>query len=85
MLEKNINDYWNVDGDRELSATWTGVTRSTVLNEKTSRWIYLVREETDKKANDLQTRHFVASHSERPVRSVEAKREAKVSYRKTEA
>ena len=24
MLEKSIEDYWNVDGDRELSGTWTG-------------------------------------------------------------
>ena len=34
MLEKNINDYWNVDGDRELSDTWTGFTRFTTLDEK---------------------------------------------------
>ena len=34
MLEKNIEDYWNVDGDRELSDTWTGFARFTVLNEK---------------------------------------------------
>ena len=31
MLEKNIDDYWNVDGDRELSDTWTGFTRFTFL------------------------------------------------------
>ena len=31
MLEKNIDDYWNVDGDRDLSDTWTGF---TVLKEK---------------------------------------------------
>ena len=29
MLEKNIDDYWNVDGDREWSDTWTGYTRFT--------------------------------------------------------
>ena len=38
--------------------------------------------ETDKKANDLQARHFVARDMERYV---EAKREAKVGFRKTEA
>ena len=27
MLETHIDDYWNVDGDRELSDTWTGLTR----------------------------------------------------------
>ena len=34
MLEKNIDDYWNVDGGRELSDTWTGFTRFTILNEQ---------------------------------------------------
>ena len=34
MLEKNIEDYWNVDGDRELSDTWTGFTRFILLSEK---------------------------------------------------
>ena len=24
MSEKSIDDHWNVDGDRELSDTWTG-------------------------------------------------------------
>ena len=31
---EHIDDYWNVDGGRELSGTWTGFTRFTVLNEK---------------------------------------------------
>ena len=31
---ENIDDYWNVDGDRELSDTWTGFTRFTTLKEK---------------------------------------------------
>ena len=34
MLEKNTNDYWNVDRDRELSDTWTGFTMFTFLDEK---------------------------------------------------
>ena len=29
MLEKNVDDYWNVDGDRELSDAWTGFTKFT--------------------------------------------------------
>ena len=33
MLEKNTDDYWNVDGGRELSDSWTGFTRFTKLNE----------------------------------------------------
>ena len=54
MLEKNVNDYWNVDGDRELLETWTCFTRFTVLNEKPP-------------TNDLQARHFVARDLERYV------------------
>ena len=33
MLEKNKEDYWNVDGERELSDAWTGFTRFILLNE----------------------------------------------------
>ena len=55
LLEKHIDGYWNVDGDRELSDNWTGFTRFTILKEKTSRWIYMVWWETDKKTNDFKT------------------------------
>ena len=34
MLEKYIDDYRNIDGDRDMSGTWTGFTRFTVLDEK---------------------------------------------------
>ena len=40
---ESIGDYWNVDGDRESSDTWTGFTRFTILDEKTTGWIYMVR------------------------------------------
>ena len=80
MPERSIDDYWNVDGDRELSDTWTGFTRFTTLDEKNRMDIR--GPETDKKANP---RLFVARILESYVGSVEAKRNAKVSYRKTEA
>ena len=32
-LEKRIDDYWNVDGNRSLWDPWTGFTRFTLLNE----------------------------------------------------
>ena len=31
--EKRIDDYWNVDGSRNLSDSWTGFKRFTLLNE----------------------------------------------------
>ena len=33
-MEKHIEDYWNVDGERELSEAWTGFTRFILLNER---------------------------------------------------
>ena len=32
--EKRIDDYWNVDGSRDLSDPWTGFTQLTLLEEK---------------------------------------------------
>ena len=32
--EKRIDDYWNIDGSRDLSDPWTGFTRSISLEEK---------------------------------------------------
>ena len=32
--EKRIDDYWNIDGSRDLSDPWTGFTRFLLLNEK---------------------------------------------------
>ena len=34
VLEKNIDDYLNVDGEGELSDAWTGFTKFTLLKEK---------------------------------------------------
>ena len=71
MSEKHIDDFWNLEGDRELSDT--------------TRWIYMLREGTDEKATDLQARHFVARDLERYVRCIETQRKAKVGYRETKA
>ena len=32
--EKRIDDYWNIDGSRDLSDPWTGFTQLTLLEEK---------------------------------------------------
>ena len=32
--EKHIDDYWNIDGSRDLSDPWTGFTQFTLLEEK---------------------------------------------------
>ena len=32
--ERRIDDYWNIDGSRDLSDSWTGFTQFTLLDEK---------------------------------------------------
>ena len=34
MQERRIDDYWNIDGWRDLSDSWTGFTQFTLLEEK---------------------------------------------------
>ena len=34
MFERRIDDYWNIEGDRDLSVSWTGFTRFAILDEK---------------------------------------------------
>ena len=33
MQERCIDDYWNIDGSRDLSDYWTGFTQFTLLEE----------------------------------------------------
>ena len=63
----------------------TGVYKVHDIEWDTTRRENLVREATDKEADDIQARLSVARNMERHVRSVEAKRKAKEGYRKTEA
>ena len=34
MRESRIDDYWNIDGSRDLSESWTGFTQFTLSSEK---------------------------------------------------
>ena len=34
MQERRIDDYWNIDGSRDLSGSWTGFTQFTLSKEK---------------------------------------------------
>ena len=34
MQESRINDYWNIDGSGDLSASWKSFTQFTLLDEK---------------------------------------------------
>ena len=78
MLERRMDDYWNIEGNRDLSDSWTGFTWFTILDEKkTSKWVYMVRGAVDEEANNIQARLLVARDMERHVRSVEKKKRRK--------
>ena len=59
MQERRIDDYWNIDGSRDLSDSWTGFTQFTQLQEKLPDG-YVVRVETDKTAGNTQARSLMA-------------------------
>ena len=55
MLEHRMDDYWNIGGNRDLSDSWTGFTRFTILDEKPPDGYTWSREAVDEETNDIQT------------------------------
>ena len=58
--ERRVDDYWNIDGSRDLSDYWTGFTQFTLLEEKPPDGYMWSGWKTDKKAANIQARFFVA-------------------------
>ena len=64
MQERRIDDYWNIDGSRDLSVSWTGFTLFTLLwswerltkRQVTSRPDYLCPELCTKSGRDAQVK-----------------------------
>ena len=76
--ERRIDDYWNIDGSRDLSDPWTGFTQFTLLEEKTSKRIYVVWGEINEKTADIQTRSFMARTLGENGKECQAEGEAKL-------
>ena len=76
--EKRIDDYWNIDGSRDLSDPWTGFTQFTLIGRKTSRRIYVVRGEINKKTAYIQARSSMARTLEDNGKARQAEGEAEV-------
>ena len=71
--EKRIDDYWNIDGSRDLSDPWTGFTQFTILEEKPPDGCMWSLEEMNMKTAYIQARPFMARALE-----VQAEGKAKV-------
>ena len=76
--EMRIDDYWNIDGSRDLSDPWTGFTQFTLLDEKSSRRIHMVRGEINEKAAYIQARSSMARVMEVNGKERQAEGKAKV-------
>ena len=75
--EKRIDDYWNIDGSRDLSDPWTGFTQFTLLEKPPNGYMWSGEEINDKTA-DIQARSFVARTLKEKGKEFQAEGEAKV-------
>ena len=78
MQESHIDDCWNIDGSRDLSDSWTGLTQFSLLEEKTSWRICVVQGEINKKTAYIQARSSMARAMEVNGKARQAEGEAKV-------
>ena len=76
--EKRIDDYWNIDGSRDLSDPWTGFTQFYSIGRKTSRRIYVVWGEFYEETAYIQARSSMARAMEVNGEECEAEGKAKV-------
>ena len=58
--EKRNDDYWNIEGSRDLSDPWTGFTQFTLLEEKPPDGYMVVRRRIHKEIADIQARSSLA-------------------------
>ena len=56
--EKRIDDYWNIDGSRDLSDSWTGFTQFTLLEEKPPEGFMWSRRRLTRKQLTSRPDHF---------------------------
>ena len=75
--EKRIDDYWNIDGSRDLSDLSTGFTQFTLLDEKAPDG-YMWSGEINEETAYIQARSFMARALEINGKARQAQGEAKV-------
>ena len=82
-LEKNSEDYWNVDGERELSDAWTGFTRFVLLKERPPEGYTWSGERLTGKQSTSRPDDYMARYVEIYVRCSGKESKAKTGYRET--
>ena len=76
--EKRIDDYWNIDGSRDLSDPWTGFTQFTLLDGKAPDGYTWSGGEIDEKTAYIQARSSLARVLEISGKTCQVEEEAKV-------
>ena len=76
--EKRIDDYWNIDGSRDLSDPWTGFTQFTLLEEKALDGFLWSGVEINEETAYIQARSSMARTLEINGKARQAEGEAKV-------
>ena len=76
--EKRIDDYWNIDGSRDLSHPMDRFHSIYFIGRKTSKRIYVVRGEINEKTAYIQARSSLARALEINGKARQAEGEAEV-------
>ena len=76
--EKRIDDYWNIDGSREMSDSWTGFTQFTLLEEKPPEGFMWSGGRLTRKPLTSRARSSMARALEINGKALQAEGEAKV-------
>ena len=76
--EKRIDDYWNIDGSRDLYGSWTGFTQFTLLEEKFPEGYMWSGWEINDKTADIQARLFMVINLENNEKECQAEGKANV-------
>ena len=80
--EKRIDDYWKIDGSRDLSDPWTGFTQFTLLEKRPPNEKRWSGGEINEKPADIQARSFMARLWEKMRKNAKLKEEQKWSNEK---
>ena len=85
IVGENIEGYWNVDVEKEVSNAWTGLTRLILLNERPPDGYTWSRRETYEETNNLSSRQCMARYVEASVWCSKKESKTKMGDRETKA
>ena len=81
-LEKRIDDYWNIEGSRDVSDSWTGFTQFTLLEEKPPNGYMWSGWRLTRKQLRSRPNHLWPELREKMTKNAKLKEKQKWSYEK---